>query len=288
MNKNKGMIVYYNGKFLPESEVHISPNDRGFVFADGTYEVLRTYSGKLLFADEHLERLKYSLDQLKIKHPNLSEFKNIFHHLLDVNELNNDFGIIYIQVTRGVYKRMHAFPDEEVSPTVFIRAREFTPMTDKIKNGVKAITKEDFRWTRCDIKSISLLPNILAAELAKDHQAYEAIFYRNAVITEGSHTNVFGIKDSKIYTHPKSQYILAGISRDVVVDICKKSPYEMIEHGIRLDDFLQMDEIFLAGTSTEIMPVVQVDDKIISNHQPGKITVELQKYFDEFVYKSLR
>lgn len=276
-------IVYFNGQYLSEDRVFISPNDRGFTFADGTYEVLRTYQGKLLFADEHITRLKYSLSQLKIQEPDLGCFKDIFYKLLESNGLNDKLGLIYIQITRGVYKRMHAFPDEQVNPTIFIRAREFTPMTSEIKNGVKAITYEDFRWTRCDIKSISLLPNILSSQIAKDNQAYEAIFYRNGIVTEGAHTNVFGIKDGIVYTHPHSNFILAGVSRDVIVKLCMKHGIPIKEVGYPYDKFHELDEIFLAGTSTEVMPVVKLDDFEISKGQPGPITRKIQNIFDQEV-----
>lgn len=283
------LIVYFNGDFMHENEVHISPNDRGFVFGDGSYEVFRTYNGKLFFAEEHVRRLQYSLNQLRIELGNTNRIIPIVNQLLDKNNLKDKEATVYLQITRGVYKRMHAFPDEKVEPTLFIRAREFKPYAPEMfANGVKAISMEDFRWTRCDIKSIALLSNILSAQQAADCNAFESIFFRDGLLTEGSHTNVFAVLDNIVYTHPKSNHILSGISREIVIDLCKKNNISNIEKAITEEQLQRVDELFLVGTSTEIMPVIQVNDSKIGDGKVGVITRKIQEFYLRFIEEYLK
>jgi len=276
-------ISYFNGSFLPDDEIHISPHDRGFVFADGTYEVFRSFRGKLFFAGEHIKRLSYSLSELKIEFPELDNIIPTVNKLLELNGLSNKEATIYLQITRGVYKRMHPFPNEKVKPTLYINVKEFIPYTDYLSKGVKCISVKDIRWHRCDIKTIALLPNILAKQAAAEENAYEAIMIRDGFVTEGTHTNVFGVKDGIIYTHPKSNHILSGISREIVIQLCKENKIDLVEKAIPERLLTELDELMLVGTSTEVMPVIMINDRKIKGGKPGPVCLNLQQLFKNFV-----
>lgn len=279
--------VFYQGEkaphgiYLPKNQVAISPNDRGFMFADGVYEVIRTYRGRFFCLTEHLNRLKRSLEAIKIDTPFLSKIETVLKELLKLNHLENKDATIYLQITRGVWPRYHFFPPKSVIPTLYIEAKHFVP--EKRKSGVAAITLSDFRWTRCDIKSIALLPNVLARQEAIENGAQEAIFIRDGVITEGTHTNVFGVKDRVVMTHPKTNHILAGITRDIVIHLCAKLNIPFCETCLPESKLFELEELFLAGTTVEIMPVVKVNNKLIGKGRPGKITKTLQKAFRAYV-----
>lgn len=272
-----------NGLYLPKDKVCISPNDRGFMFADGVYEVIRTYKGKFFHLSEHLKRLKRSLDAVQINYRSMTKIESIVRELLKRNNLHKKDASIYIQITRGVWHRSHAFPTEAVLPTVYIETSHFIPHNYDAKKGVSAITASDIRWGRCDIKSVGLLANVLARQRAVDNKAAEAIFIRDGVIIEGTHSNVFGVKDGVVMTHPKTNHILAGITRDTVIDLCAKLRIPLTETCIPECRIFELDELFLAGTTVEVMPVVKVNSKPITKGHPGKITETLQKAFRDHV-----
>ena len=188
------MIVYLNGEFLPKSKTHISPDDRGFLLADGVYEVTRSYDGHLFALDWHLDRLKRSLKELQIQQPDV-DFAQVSRDLLVKNDLMNDDATVYLQVTRGVAPRVHAFPKGEVAPTVYGYAVPFVPVAEKWAKGINVITGSDIRWARCDIKSVALLPNVLAQQRAQEAGVEEMILVRDGVVTEGAHTSVCGVFD---------------------------------------------------------------------------------------------
>jgi len=279
----KENIVYFNGRFLPENEVIISPNDRGFMFADGTYDVLRSFSGKLFHGEEHFKRLAYCLDELRIMKPDLNELKQVVNKLLIINGLDHCEASIYIQITRGEFRRMHVFPTEMIEPTIYITVKNFIPYKEEFVNGVKCITVEDIRWQRCDIKTIALLANVLAVQKAHEEGAYEAIFIRNGIVTEASHSSVFGVLDGIIYTHPKNNHILSGISREILIDLCIKNNLNLIEEPIPESKLGELQELMVVGTSTEVMPVVKLNDQIVGDGKPGKISVKLHKYFKHYM-----
>lgn len=279
--------VYLNGQYLPEEEARISVNDRGFMFADGTYDVLRSISGVLFHGDEHFQRLAYCLKELEIRNTHMDEIRNIIYKLLEINHLSNQEASVYLQITRGVYRRMHAFPDADISPTVYIAVRKFTPFEKEFSEGVKCITAEDIRWQRCDLKTIGLVANVMAIEKASRSGAYEAIFIRNGLVTEASHSSVFGVFNGKVLTHPKNNHILAGISRDIVIDLCRKLHIDFEEKPIKAEQLPHLEELMVVGTSTEVMPVVRLDNYSIADGKPGKITAQLhqefRKYMNEYV-----
>ena len=274
--------VYLNGEFLPKEKAKISPDDRGFIFADGVYEVVKYYNGNPFRYSDHLVRLKHSLAEIAIDYPDLEGLEIIFSDLLMKNSLNDKHAGIYLQITRGENKRVHHFPNEIV-PTVYAFAFELPSFTEKLENGIKVITHEDIRWLRCDIKSVSLLPNTMLYNKAVEAGTGECVFVRNGVVTEATHSSILGVKNGVVITHPLSNLVLPGISRKVVLEICSEYniPYE--ERAILETEFYEMDEIILAGTGSEITPIVQVNEKIIGNNKPGEITRFIQQKFFEMV-----
>lgn len=272
--------IYLNGKLIPKALAAISPEDRGFNFADGIYEVIKYYGGKPFRYADHLERLKRSLKEVQIEYRDTDQLESVFQELLDKNGLAAQEAGIYLQITRGSQTRIHRFPDT-IQPTVYATVFPFASQLDQLKNGVKVITTEDIRWLRCDIKSVSLLPNVLAAQKAHEQDAVEAIFIRNGVVTEGSHSSFMAVKNGVVYTHPNSNLILPGITRKVVFEICRDHNIQVIEEGIPASELANMDEMMIIGTGSEISPVVQLDDMQVGNGNPGPVTLFIQEKFFE-------
>jgi D-alanine transaminase len=273
------MIVFFNGQFLPQDEVRISPDDRGFLFADGAYEVVRVYAGQPFLMAEHLGRLRYSLGELRIALPQIEELHGVASELIRCNDLVRDEATIYIEVTRGVAPRAHAFPPEPVPPTRYVKVSPFRPAREKWDDGVAVITVPDIRWQRCDIKSLALLPNVLASQEAKERGVEEAILVREGVITEGAHTNVCMVLDGQLITHPATSRILAGITRGLVLDLCGQIGIPCRQEPIPAAALKAASELVILGTTTEIMPVVQVDGWQVGDGRPGPVTRELQRAF---------
>ena len=272
------MIVYFNDKYIPHEEVKISPFDRAFLFADGVYEALRTYNGKLFRLDDHLERLKYSLSQLEIPFNDFHQIENICSKLAEINNIKSDFSI-YLQISRGVsFPRTHNY-ENNLTPNVFAFAKPIKDNSKEINIGVKVILEKDLRWLRCDIKSTSLLPSVMANQNAIRNNAFEAILFRDDIITEGSHTNFFAVKNNKIYTAPLSNYILNGITRKVILELCKENKIDFSEEYIRVSNIKDYDEFFITGTTTEVTPVGQIDDWIVGDGKPGNMTRSIQELF---------
>lgn len=270
------MIVYFNGKFILKREVCISPDDRGFLFADGVYEVIGTWDGQLFQAERHFARLARSLHALRIPSPDLGELAQAAAGLLPKNNLQHDGGKIYIQITRGATTRGHAFPDAPIPPTVYATAVPYEPPREKWCEGVRAIIVPDIRWARCDIKSLALLPNVLASQRAKDAGAYDAIQIRDGVVTEGSHTSVCAVFDGVLTTHPLTQHILGGVTRDVVLELCSQLDIHSQERPILEEELCAADEVLLLGTTTGVMPVVTIEHRHIGDGAPGPTTQRLQ------------
>lgn len=272
------MIVYFNGHFVPKDTVCISPDDRGFLFADGVYEVLVAFDGRLFQADAHFARLARSLEALRILDPDLDGLRTAVSDLLEHNNLSRGGAKLYIQVTRGVASsRGHAFPDDPVTPTVYATAVPYTPPAQAWREGVRAVLIHDIRWSRCDIKSLALLPNVLASQRAKETGAYDAIFVREGVITEGAHTSVCMVFDGCLATHPLTHHILGGVTRDVALDLCRDLGVPYKEHPILAEAVQEADEVMLLGTTTGVMPVICVDGLQIGDGKPGPVTRRLQK-----------
>jgi D-alanine transaminase len=275
-------IVYLNGKFVPKNEALISPEDRGFNFADGIYEVIKYYNGKAFRYADHLDRLTRSLREVSICFDECEQLEAMLQELLVRNGLADKEAGVYLQITRGSQTRIHRFPDN-ITPTVYATAFPFASKWDQLKNGVKVITTEDIRWLRCDIKSVSLLPNVMAAQKAYEQGAIEAIFIRNGVVTEGSHSSFLAVKDGTIYTHPDSNLVLPGITKIVIREICRKMNIPLVEEGFAASELASMDEMMIVGTGSEVTPVVQIDEMTVGNGNRGPITSIIQKKFFDMV-----
>jgi D-alanine transaminase len=273
------MIVYFNGRFMPKDEVRISPDDRGFTFADGTYEVVRIYRGRTFRLEGHLRRLKASLDAMRLADPGVDRLEGIAEELVGKNALAGGEGSLYVQITRGVAPRRHPFPDPAVPPTVYACVSPVTPALEKWRDGVSVILVPDIRWGRCDIKSVSLLANVLAAQQAKEAGAEESIFVRGGAVTEGTRTNAAAVFDGALVTHPVENAILNGITREAVLELCRSMDIPVREEPVGEKRFRSADEAMILGTSTEIMPVVAVDGRPVGNGLPGPVTRALQKAF---------
>ena len=275
------MIVYFNGTYGPKDGVRISPDDRGFLFGDGVYEVARTYGGKLFALNRHMDRLTYSLDQLRIRGVDLENLKSVCTELLRRNDLGTRDGVVYLQVTRGAAPRTHAFPNPAGPATVYGYAAPIAPKFDPLK-GIAAITIPDIRWSRCDIKSVSLVANCLANQQAAEAGAFESVLVRDGVALEGSHTSLFAVIDGEVRTAPLTNYVLPGITRAIVIELCQSNGIPVRETPVYAQELPKADELFLAGTTTEVLGVVQLDGKPVSGGRPGEITNRLRELFCTF------
>ena len=271
------MLVYLNGEYVDYASAKVSVDDRGFLFADGVYEVARVYDGRIFQMGPHMERMRHGLNELRIRDFMIDELPAISERLLDENELRQGDATIYIQITRGAAPRKHAFPPAETPPTVYVIAKRFKNHPEAYwTDGVAAITVPDTRWSRCDIKSIALLPNVLANQQAHEAGAFEALFVRDGVLIEGSHSNLWGVIDGEAITYQACGYILGGITRKLVLERGAEAGVKVREAPIRLEDLGRVQELFLSGTTTEVMPIVKLDDKVIGNGKPGPVTQKLQ------------
>lgn len=278
-------IVFYNGVYMPKSEVRISPDDRGFLFGDGVYEVIRAYYGKLFRATDHIERLLNSLHQIRIQYPEIYSFEEVAKELLARNGLLKEDATVYIQITRGVSPRGLAFPKNEVAPTVYVMANKVNQQACLSDTGVVAHLVDDVRWLRCDIKATTLLANVLAHQESLDSGAVIGIFNKNGIITEGTHVGVFAVKNQKIFTHPSGSAILPSITRQVVIELCYTLNYEVIETPVSVEDLADLDELFIVGTTPEITPVIRIDEIIVNQGVVGPITRQIQQAFYQLVYQ---
>ncbi len=272
-------ITYFNGKFTPKDEVRISPDDRGFLFADGIYEVVKWNEGSFFDMESHLWRMQRNLRELRINWPDADLLPSIALDLIALNNLGNQPSLVYIQVSRGAAKRSHCFPSPEVNPTVYANAWGFFPDNSLKEKGIKVMLKEDIRWSRCDIKSIALLANTISFQEACDNGLKEAIFVRNGLITEGSHSNIFFVIDNILYTHPESNYILPGITRKNVLRIASQTGIKIKEEALSEKMLRFAQEAFITNTSAEVTPVIEIGGNTIGKGVPGLVTrVILEKF----------
>jgi D-alanine transaminase len=281
------MIVYLDKNYLSVEDTHISPFDRGFLFSDGVYESIRTYNKKLFRYVDHLERLKRSLAELKIDFVDFDLIEKIIYTVIEKNKIKNE-ALVYLQITRGsAFPRTHKFPIIKTNPTVFISATDLKSKKSELNNGIKVILQEDLRWLRCDIKSTSLLPVVLANQKAFEAGAEEAILVRNGLITEGTHTNFFAVKDGSVFTAPLSNLILDGITRKVVLELCHQLKIKVNEEHINKNELKNYKEFFITSTTKEITPVVQIDDWELNSKSSRVITKRLQLTFNDLTKKYL-
>lgn len=271
---------------MPANEAKISAFDRGFIFGDGIYEVIPVFGGHPLRLAEHLQRLENNLKAIRIKNPNTNdEWKKIISKLIEsVATKHPEFSdqMIYIQITRGVAARDHVFPAES-TPTVFVYA-DTAPVTnpDYLINGVHAITCADTRWQHCEIKSTSLLANVLLRQQAAEASVTESILIRNNFLTEGAASNIFIVKNDVIRTPPKSEQILPGITRDLIVELIEKNKVAGEESMITEQELLDADEIWMTSSTKEILPVTQLNGNKVGTGQAGPVHEKMFKIYQDY------
>ncbi|MCP8615556.1 D-amino-acid transaminase [Salirhabdus salicampi] len=272
------MFVLKNDQFIRRNEATIDIEDRGHQFGDGVYEVFRLYNGNIFMLSEHLDRLVYSLTELKIPYDiSKKALKNQLHELINKNGVKD--GGIYLQITRGVAPRSHPFP-QDVHPQLIAYTIPVSRPTEAQENGVNTTLVEDLRWGRCDIKSLNLLWNIMAKQQAKEHGYFESILYRSEQhITEGSSSNFFGVKEGVVITHPANRFILNGITRIAIKQICSELHIPFKEQILTLNDLQQLDEAFLSSTTLEVVPVTSIDDIQVNGGAIGDITKQILEQF---------
>ena len=267
-------IAFVNGRFVPWNQATVSIDDRGFQFGDGVYEVIRTYRGTSFELTAHLARLDRSATALSLPQPySRTQWTQWIQQGL--SQAGYQEAKIYIQVTRGVAPRDHAFPSD-IAPTVVMTIREIRPLALQLRQeGVSARTCDDLRWGRCDIKSLNLLANVLAREDAKKAGVFEAILVKDGVVTEGSISNVMAIQGGVLVTAPEGPRILSGVTRTVVLGLAGKEGIPIEERPMAVDSLYSADEVFLTGTTIEVLGVIRIDGKTIGSGRPGPVTKAL-------------
>ncbi|WAA11762.1 D-amino-acid transaminase [Fervidibacillus halotolerans] len=267
--------MFLNGKLIERTKGKIDVEDRGFQFGDGIYEVIAVYGGRPFALSDHLDRLFESAKKIYMEIPySKKELEDGIHRLLHVDKREHCY--IYIQVSRGISPRNHIIP-QRISGTVIIYLLD--PIREKEnwkRRGIKAAITEDIRWLRCDIKTTSLLGNVLVKQKAVEKQASEAILHREQRVTEGSSSNVWIVKDGLLRTHPADQFILNGITRKQILAISKQQRIPYVEQSFTVDELLGADEVFITSTTMEVTPVVEVDEVKINEGKPGLLTKKLQ------------
>ena len=267
------MLVYLNGQYVPLREATVSALDRGLIFGDGVYEVWRVVRGRQFEAERHQARLQRGLRELRIPAPadaTLQGLTAIGERLLGENSLLEGDATLYVEITRGAAPRTHYFPVAGTPSTLLVMAGKLG-LSDARFNGTSVITQPDIRWLRCDLKTVQLLPNVLARQAATEAGASEAIFVRDGVITEGTHTTVFAVIDGVLRTHPANHLVLPGVTREVVMEIAQAMGIEVREHGVALSELPNASELFLTGTTTDVTPVVKVDGGMVGSGSPGPV-----------------
>lgn len=273
-------IVYLNGEYAEESQARVSVNDRGFVLADGVYEVTPAYGGRLFRLDQHAARMRHGLAALRIDY-DPAALGEIKAGLLERNGLADEpVSYVYVQVTRGVAPRTHAFPSPPVPASVYGFAKPYRrPRKERWLEGFKAVTVPDQRWARVDVKAIALLPNVLAQQVAADAGASDAIFVRDGMAMEGAHNNLFAVFGGVLATAPKSNYILHGVTRDFVIGLANHLGIGVEERPVPAADLFKADEVFLTGTTTEIRPLAEIDGRPVGAGAAGPVARRLFREF---------
>ncbi len=269
------VLILFNQDLITREQATIDIEDRGYQFGDGVYEVIRIYNGSFFELEAHLERLERSASEIKISLPfTQKEIQEKIEQLAAANRLHS--GHVYMQVTRGVAPRNHPFPAKS-DPVLVAYTKEYEKEPSRALG--KAIFMEDIRWLRCDIKSLNLLGNVLAKQSATEQNVDEAIFHRGDLVTEGSSTNVFIVKNNILYTHPANNFILEGITRRVILSVASELGIQIKEEAFTKQELLESDEVFISSTTQEARPIVEVDGRQIGNGKEGEITSSLHAKF---------
>lgn len=276
-------IAFVDGQYLPLNEARISPLDRGFLFGDGVYEVIPAYDGRLFRLDEHLRRLAYSLDAIRLPDPySAARWRQVLDGLIARN--GGGMQSVYLQITRGADAgRDHRFPTN-VAPTVFALSQELAPVPEEwLADGVAVVTAEDIRWRRCDIKSISLLGNILLRQQAEDVGAAETLLVRDDCVTEGSSSTLFVVTaDGTVRTPPKDSRLLPGITRDLILELAREAGLACEEVDIPASELASLPEVWIASSSREVLAVTRIDGTPVGNGYPGPVWRQVHALFQQY------
>jgi D-alanine transaminase len=279
------MQVYLNGEFLPVERAHLSPLDRGFLYGDAVYEVIRCYAGVPFRLDAHVARLAYSLGEMRIA-ATASALREVPARLVALNGLGRGQALVYLQVSRGAPAvRQHGFPAPDVPPTAFGCAWPFTPRPEWSAPGLAVRLVPDQRWARCDIKTTALVPNVLAHQRAIEAGAQEALFVRDGVVLEGTLSSLFAVVDGEVRTAPLSNYILPSITRAAVLELCREAELPAREAPLFEHELGQAEELFVASTVHEVAAVQRVDDRVLPAERP--VTTRLIAMFRALVEREV-
>jgi D-alanine transaminase len=281
--------VYLNGEFIPKERATVSVDDRGFIFGDGIYEVVRVIDGRIFEWPAHAARLARGLQGIHIALDLavIDGLKDVCERLVTDNGLAEGEATVYLQVSRGAAPRTHHFPPAGTRPTVYGAATRFVVTRAHREKGVRAITLLDIRWLRCDLKTVNLLGAVLAREAAAEAGAYEAILLRDGVVTEGAATNVFAVVDGELRTHPLGNLILPGITRQVIVELLSENGIALSEKPVMQSELLRASELFICGTTTDVSPVVTLDGKHVGTGMPGPLTKRVQALLEARLYAAV-
>ena len=272
--------IYLNGSFLPRSEAQIPIMDRGFLFGDGVYELIPVFNKKVFLLEEHLKRLKNSLNLIQMN--DVKGLDKIISTLIKKNTKNTFF--IYLHITRGVQSSRNHIYSENIEPTVLLMCEDYPAFSeDLIKKGFQATIQDDFRWMKSNIKSISLLGNVLLKNYASSNGCYETLLIRNKKLTEGSTSNVFIVKDEIIYTPKLSNELLPGVTRGLLIKLLNENHLKVIESDIYESDVVNADEVWCSSSTNAVVPIIKVDDNIINNGRVGNITMKVYEIAQDFI-----
>jgi D-alanine transaminase len=275
--------VYLNGRFLPLAEAGISPLDRGFLYGDGVYEVIPVYSRKPFRIDEHLKRLQATLDGIKMANPlSVEAWKAVALKLIEAAPWDDQS--IYLQVTRGADdKRDHAFPPASVPPTAFAFASPLVTTPAEVRaKGVAAITVPDLRWSRCDLKVVSLLANVLARQQAVEQGCAEALLLRDGFMKEGAASNIFIVKDGMLIAPPKTHLMLPGITYDVIIELAEQHQQPLVVREISEAELRAADEVWMTSSTKEILAIATLDGKPVGTGKPGPYAEQMWQWYQDF------
>lgn len=262
-------LAFLNGDFKALEECQVSVLDRGFIFGDAVYELIPVYNNKPFQLDRHLKRLARSLNEIAIQASyDNQQWQTIIRSLID--DYDQDQCSIYIQITRGVAARDHAYP-QSITPTVFVMVNPWPTTSDThLTQGLSAVTREDVRWDRCDIKVTSLLANVMMKQQAVQQQAHETLLVREGQVLEGSSSNVFVVRAGQVFTAEKNNLILPGITRDVVIECLEQCSIPLIERAVSVEDLKSADEIWITSSTKECLPITQLNGQVVGEARPGK------------------
>ncbi len=275
-------LCYLNGELMPLADARIPVLDRGFIFGDGVYEVIPAYGRVLFRLPQHLARLAYSLRSIRLENPHDEKtWTKLLGSVVDRNPWDDQS--VYLQVTRGVAPRSHEFPKPPLAPTIFIMSNPLkTPPPETRERGVAVVTREDYRWHRCDIKSVSLLANVLLRQEAEDADAAETLLIRDGNVTEASASNVYVVKRGTIASPPKDNLILPGITYDLVLELARAAGLPVEVRPVAVAELLAADEVWLSSSTREVQPVTRVDGKPVGTGKPGPGFARIYELFQDY------